>query len=182
MWATWNKKRAHGFKVACGLASWTSLCVVQSSVSCLGNLSSRDQSNCWSSLASASSPTDQQAGDCQFLGSFFCCCMLRQDSGWDEGRGNFAMLCSYVKGLVDRQLFEWNSLRFVSSQVGTQCSRWLWRGWLLCLSVFVQSLVTGSMTFDHLFQASLVNLVYLSLSPLWHDWQELIPKLNGIGA
>ena len=151
MWATWKKKRAHGFKVACGLASSTSFCVVQSNVSHLGNLSFGNQSNCWSLLASAPSPADQQAGSCQFLGSLIL--LLRVEAGqwlrWGKRKlCNVALLCPRTS-VTDN--CEWNSLRFVSSQVGTQCGRWLWCGWLLCLVVLVQSLVTGSMTFDHLF-------------------------------
>lgn len=134
MWAAWKKKRACGFKAACGLASCTSFCVVQANVSCLENLSSGDQSNCRSLLASAPSAADEQAVVSSSV-AFFCCCVLRQDSNWGEGRGDFAVLWSYVQGLM-WQMTVWMKQPKVC-QLTAGCSAWLLAVmWLCCQSLF----------------------------------------------
>lgn len=181
MWAAWKKKWACGFKIACGLASCISFCVVQGNVSCLENLSSGDRSNGRSLLASALCAADEQAVVSSSV-PCFCCCVLRQDSNWDEGRGKFAVLWSYVQGLMWQTTAcvwytQFWSLKSPSSLMGAQCGCWLWCGCAVTACSEVSHRVNDFWL--GFFQSLLVILVHLLLSPFQHGWQELIPKPNG---
>lgn len=111
---------------------------------------------------------------CQLLAmlSCFCRCILRQGSSRDGGEEEW-----WVQGPA-QQMTVCEIAEDLSALVGAQGGHKLWPEWLSCPTVMFRTQWQNQW---HLttFSSPLITLIHLALSTLWHDWQELIPKLNG---